>query len=249
MNHEGNESQPTSSRPAKTRTALGCLLFVFVCIAGTYFGLGELRNRSRAASCPNDVWHVYVALKNYAESHDGAVPLISKIRGNLMMDPAGFYPEYLDNSCWVQCEWSPARRPPSVAHKNDDLGIAAFNDDSFCYLPWAVRNEEEGLAFIEAYKTLDLNNRDQNLTVTINGETRELPRVRITEKAIKRGGDDGGEEIPILVEWPELNHDGGTVWYAGGYGRIMRMGDGFPMTESIITGLREIASLDHPVPE
>ncbi|MCL4690925.1 MAG: hypothetical protein KJ060_00205, partial [Candidatus Hydrogenedentes bacterium] len=243
----GNESQPTSSRPAKTRIALGCLLVVLVCIAGTYFGLGELRSRSRAASCPNDVWHVYVALKYYAESHDGAVPPISKIRGNLMIEPAGFYPEYLDNSCWVQCEWSSARRPPSVAHKNDDLGVDAFNDDSFCYLPWAIRSEEEGLAFIEAYKTLDLETRDEDLVVTIDGEQRVLPRIKLTREALLEYG--GHWKVPILIEWPGLNHRGGTVYYVGGRADVLTLGRGFPMTDAVISGLRAIASLDHPVPE
>ncbi|GMV90405.1 MAG: hypothetical protein AMXMBFR82_01830 [Candidatus Hydrogenedentota bacterium] len=247
MNHEGNESQSTSSRPAKTRTALGCLIVVLVCVAGTYFGLGELRSRSRAASCPNDVWHVYDALKNYAESHDGAVPPISDIRGNLIIDPAGFYPEYLDNSCWVQCEYSPARRPPEVSDKNDDLGVAAFNDDSFCYLPWAIRSEEEGLAFIDAYKTLDLEKRDEDLVVTIDGEQRVLPRIKLTNEALQESGGD--RKVPILVEWPGLNHRGGTVCYLDGTRSVVTLGSEFPKTDAFISGLRAIASLDHPVPE
>jgi hypothetical protein len=190
---------------------------------------------------------VYLALKNYAESHDGAVPLISKIRGNLMIEPAEFYPQFLDNSCWVQCEWSPARRPPSVAHKNDDLGIAAFNDDSFCYLPWAIRSEEEGLAFIDAYKTLDLEKRDEDLVVVIDGEQRVLPRNKLTNEALQESGGD--RKVPILVEWPGLNHRGGTVCYLDGTRSVVTLWSGFPMTDAFISGLREIASLDRPVPE
>lgn len=247
MNHEGNESQPTSSRPATTRTALGCLLVVFVCIAGTCLGLGELRSRSRAASCPNDVWVLYQAIARYAEDHDGVVPPISETRGNIMMAPAGFYPEYLDNSCWVQCEYSPARRSSEVSDKNEDLGVAAFNDDSFCYLPWAIRSEEEGLAFIEAYKTLDLETRDEDLVVTIDGEQRVLPRIKLTREALLEYG--GHWKVPILIEWPGLNHRGGTVYYVGESADVLTPGSEFPMTEAFISGLREIASLDRPVPE
>lgn len=246
---EGIEALDTTSNSITRRQLLYVLIIFLACAMGVRYFFKDLRSKSRAASCPNDVWELYQDLRPYAAAHDGLVPPINRPRGNLMMDPDGFYPEHLTNSCWLQCEWSPARRRNDGTHKNDDLGVAGFNDDSFCYLPWAIRTEEEGLAFIEAYKTLDLENRDQELTVSINGEERILPRIRLTEKAIQQGDDDGGEAIPIIVEWPDLNHVGGTVYYAGGYGRIMRIGDGFPMTEAFIAGLREIGSLDGPVPE
>lgn len=229
-------------------TFLTFTLIGFAALGGcAFYALEVMRSQSRAASCGNDVWVLYQALTKYADKHDGRVPPISETRGNLMMDPAGFYPEYLDNSCWVQCEWSPARRPPNVANKNDDLGVAAFNDDSFCYLPWAIRSEEEGLAFIEAYKTLDLERRDEDLVVTIDGAQRELPRIKLTHEALQEYG--GHWKVPILIEWPGLNHRGGTVYYADGSNGILTSGSGFPMAKAFIIGLREIASLDHPVPE
>jgi hypothetical protein len=127
------------------------------------------------------------------------------------------------------------------------LGIAAFNDDSFCYLPWAIRSEEEGLAFIDAYKTLDLEKRDEDLVVVIDGEQRVLPRNKLTNEALQESGGD--RKVPILVEWPGLNHRGGTVCYLDGTRSVVTLWSGFPMTDAFISGLREIASLDRPVPE
>jgi len=130
-----------------------------------------------------------------------------------------------------------------------DFGSAAFNDDSFCYIPWEIRTEEEGLAFIEAYKKLDLNDRDNDLVIEINGEQRVLPRVKLSQYVIREGRNEREPNIPLVVEWPDHAHIHGTVWYSNGYGRLMNVGDGFPMTEEFIAGLREIASFDKPIPE
>ena len=195
----------------------------------------------------NDLRALFHAVELYASEHDGLLPPISPARGNLMIDPVGFYPEYLTNSCWVQCEYSPARQRRG-SDGDDDLGMAAFNDDSFCYLPWEIRNEEEGLAFIEAYKKLDLAKRGEDLVVEIDGETRVLPRVRLSAVVIGGGWDTDAADIPFVVEWPDHAHIDGTVCFTNGSIGRMDIGDGFPMTEAFLTGLREIASMDKPVP-
>jgi len=207
----------------------------------------QTRLAARAASCPNDVHELFCALRLYAADHDGLVPPLSAVRGNITVDPDGFYPHYLSNSCWVQCEYSPIRQGSD--DKDADLGLAGFNDDSFFYLPWEMRDEEEALAFITAYRTLDLSRCDDDLTVEIDGESRVLPRVGLSREVMTQGREDGAPYVPIIVEWPNHAHIKGTVYYSNGFRRLMDVGEAFPMTERILAGLREIASLDKPVPE
>lgn len=222
------------------------------------FAIRELRKTqqsARLASCANDVIVFDWAVHGYAEAHDGLFPPIDDVRGNLMVEPEGFYPDYLDNSCWVQCEYSLLRRDHG-GDKNDDLGVAGFTDDSFVYIPWAIRNEEEGLAFIEAYRKLDLSKRDQDLVVTIDGEERVLSRIRLTiaemdsYRAKRKGRSvaDGPPAVPYLIEWPDHAHDGAIVTFTDGYRPRMWAGDDFPMSKAFLQGLREIASIDRPVP-
>ncbi len=213
---------------------------------GCYF-FWELRQSSRCASCTNDVFILREGLREYAAEHGGLVPPISPTRGNLMIDPEGFYPTYLDNACWLQCEWSDMRRTAGSEGKNEDLGLSGFTDDSFCYLPWEIRNEAEGLAFLEAYKSLNLNNRADNLTVHVGGAVRVLPRIRLSDATLVRELDDARYDIPVAVEWPDKFHRGGTVLYADGSIRTLNMGEAFPMTKDFIDGLHEIASMDKPL--
>lgn len=208
---------------------------------GAYTYYLSLQSVSRAASCRNDVFVLREYLRAYAADHDGLIPPLSQTTGNLMMDPAGFYPEYLENSCWLQCEWSDIRRRPNH-HKNEDLGLAAFDDYSFCYLPWALTSEAEGLAFVEAYKRGDLPPADEDLVVEVDGQTRVLPRIRFSGSVLERTLDERDPPaIPIAVEWPGKFHTGGTVLLSNGWIVTMQLGDEFPMTHEFIAALREIA--------
>lgn len=222
------------------------VLFVSLVGVGCYF-LWELRQSSRCASCTNDIFFLREGLRKYAVDHEGLLPPISPTHGNLMIDPEGFYPTYLDNACWLQCEWSDMRRTAGSEGKNEDLGLSGFTDDSFCYLPWEIRNEAEGLAFIGAYKSLNLNKRDDNLTVHVGGAERVLPRIRLSDEALTQTDGRTQPDIPIAVEWPDKFHRGGTVLYANGHIRTLKMGEAFPMTIDFINGLQKIASMDKPL--
>lgn len=208
--------------------------------------LRDARQASRVASCMNDIKMVHFAFEEYAAAHGGLLPPLSATRGNLMIDPEGFYPEYLPNSCWIQCEWGTARRQGDPHHKNDDLGIAAFNDDSFCYIPWELRSEAEALAFIEAYKTLDLANRHKDLRVTVDGEERVLPRTRHISWNLPEAEYNAQEPVPVFIEWSDHYHDTGVVLLSNGVVVRHDFSEPFPITDAILQGLREIASLDRP---
>lgn len=220
--------------------AIGLVAAITV-FGGAYSYYLRSQSALRAASCINDVFYFHKYLRAYAADHDGLIPPLSQTTGNLMMDPAGFYPEYLENSCWLQCEWSDIRRRPNH-HKNEDLGLAAFNDYSFCYLPWALTSEAEGLAFVEAYKRGDLPPANEDLVVEVDGQTRVLPRIHFSGSVLDQTlGENESPAIPIAVEWPGKFHTGGTVLLSNGWIVTMQLGDEFPMTPRFIAALREIA--------
>jgi hypothetical protein len=237
--------------PSEKRENRTCCLTVLI-VCGTFvvlcwYGLREMGQSARAASCVNDVWELISTFRSYAMAHEGLVPPIDDTRGNVTIEPDGFYPEHLENSCWLQCEWSPTRRN---LEKRANLGIAGFNDDSFVYLPWRITTEAEGLAFVEAYKTLEMDKREEDLVVELDGAEVVLPRNTFDLDAAPYGSDGYVRStIPILVEWPDHTHDDGVVLFNDGHLRRFKFGDGFPMTAAFIEGLREIASLDGAIPD
>ncbi len=211
------------------------VLLIIILIPGVwgYIKLRELSKVVRSASCANDLMQLSLFLKMHAEARSDRLPPISATRGNIMMDPTGFYPEFMKSSAWVQCEYSDARRHTDQPDETD-LGPDAFNDDSFFYLPWELRNEAEGLAFIEAYRTMDLNNRDKDLNTTVDGNFRALPITRVRSES----------PVPVLVEWSTPRHTRRSVLYSDGSVRSMNLGQGFPMTEAFLKGMETIADLD-----
>ena len=222
-------------------------MIIIVCVMLFMFaarGLYEMRQAARIASCKNDIKMVHYAFEEYAAQHGGLLPPISATRGNLMMDPEGFYPDCLPNSCWLQCEWGDLRRQGH--DKNRDLGPEGLNDTSFAYIPWEIRNETEAMAFVEAYKHLDLNDRDKDLKVTMNGTEQVLPRTR----HIPWDNTEGKETapVPVFIEWPDHYHKNSVVVLSNGAAVRREFSEPFPIGDDFIAALREIATLDSPLP-
>jgi len=225
------------------------VIVIAITISAIFFLLAarvfyEMRQHARIASCMNDIRMVHNAFDVYAEQHSGLLPPISATRGNLMMDPEGFYPGCLPSSCWLQCEWGDVRRQGN--DKNRDLGREGFNDDSFVYIPWEIRNDAEAMAFVEAYKTLDMNDRDKDLRVNINGFERVLPRTRHVPWDTE--SDTGIVPVPVFIEWPDHYHKNSVVVLSNGTAVRREFCEPFPITDDFIAALREIATLDGPLP-
>lgn len=244
-----DKNAPGPTRVRKFWSVLGWSMVVFA-ISSTFAiaaaGYWNMRQAARRASCANDLKTLGMILTTYAGEHDGHFPPISERRGNLMMDPKGIYPELVYSSHWVQCEYSKARK--NATGEYGDLGPSAFNDGTLFYLPWEIANEKEGIAFVEAYKTLDLSQRENDLPVTIDGEQRTLPRVRKRSLSGKDLDSPPRQPTPIVVEWPHSRHPDMCVLYSDGSVETMKWGAGFPMSDPFIAALRGNAILDGPLP-
>jgi len=225
--------------------AIGMLVLLAMSATALFF-LYKMREASRIASCKNDIRVLHYAFEAYAAQHDGLLPPLSATRGNLMMDPDGFYPNFLPNSCFLQCEWGDARRRGESEDKNQDLGASAFNDDSFVYIPWEIRSEAEALAFVEAYKTLDLSDKERDLDVVVDGQPRVLPRTRHIPISEAQWKD--ARPVPVFIEWPDHYHEDSVVVLSDGTAVRRAFSEPFPISDEFIAALREIASLDGPLP-
>lgn len=206
--------------------------------------LYEMRQQFRIASCMNDIKMVHFAFEDYAAQHGGLLPPISITRGNLMMDPEGFYPDCLPNSCYLQCEWGDVRRRGE--DKNQDLGREGFNDTSFAYIPWEIRSEAEALAFLDAYKRLDFKDRDKDLKVTINGTEHVLPRTR--HIPWDKANSNETKPIPVFIEWLDHYHKNAVILLSNGVAVRREFSEPFPISDAFMEGLREIATLDDAPP-
>lgn len=238
---KGPAAQPGLSRNGLI-TILLTIYVVFMIVVPEFY---QMRQDARIASCMNDIKMLHVPFEKYAEEHDGRLPPISPVRGNLAIDPEGFYPDYLPNSCWLQCEWSKTRRQGE--DKSRDLGREGFNDDSFVYIPWEIQSEAEALAFVEAYKHLDLKDRDKDLKVTIDGEMRVLPRTRLIPWNASLTADT--DPVPVFIEWSDHYHQDAVVLLSNGAATRREFSDPFPISDTFLAALRKIAALDDPLPD
>jgi len=131
-----------------------------------------------------------------------------------------------------------------------------FNDWSFIYLGYFIENENQLIAFADAYRDTIQQHRvfDADLSVrkgegTNGGDT--LLRLRSLEslKSSNNPLAERAHEIPVVIEWPE-NHryPGGHVVYLDGHREYVDYPGKFPMTPAVIAELRALDNFAPPMP-
>ena len=183
------------------------------------------------AACKDNLMTVDNSLREYANEHDQFFPPLSKQRGRLMFTPDALYPDYMDTLKVFFC-------PPSKFHGALKLQDNAIDDHTYFYMNHILRNEEEGLAYLEAYRNAAEagNGFDFDLTAA---DGSAIPRILSGLTADSRRPDAGN--IPVMIEKP-VNHEspGGHVLFLDGHVEFMNLGESFPMTESFIHALESI---------
>ncbi|GEM_PF-247889 len=208
---------------------------------------GGAQPAAMRTECTNNLKQMGLVLKMYAHEHKGRFPAIDDRRGNLMVEGDEIFPEYLTDVNILCC---PGKAPHTLIvppWKADDV-----TDESYFYLGWAVTTEDEGLALLEAYESLDLSERDADIEVregkgNVGGKVvfrlREgIERFFITDINQPEAPPDLQSKIPLI--WDRLgNHmpDGGNVLYMDGHVEFVKYPGKFPMTERFMTALEALA--------
>ncbi len=133
-------------------------------------------------------------------------------------------------------------------------GIAQRLGDSYWYIPYATVNEEQMLAFIQAYRRYIEEGKQPPAELEVPegagaGGSDTLYRLRagVTDLFIKNVQAPGlsavsQSDIPVIITAPEPDGEGAEVLYMDGHVRFVPYGE-FPVTENIIAGLKKLDPL------
>ena len=198
------------------------------------------------AECANNLKMMGLVFKMFANEHKKEMfPVIDGRRGNLIVDADMIFPEYLTDLSVLQCPADTKIKVPATA---DDV-----TDQSYFYLGWVVTTEEEGLALLDAYESLDLDQRGEDIEVaeskgTVGGNKifrlREgIERFLITDINQPIPPRELSSKVPIMWDRPGQHEaGGGNVLYIDGRVEFVKYPGKFPMTEKFIKRLEEISS-------
>jgi prepilin-type processing-associated H-X9-DG protein len=196
------------------------------------------------ASCANNLIQMGIVFRMYANEHNGRFPQVDGREGNLMVEADELFPEYLTDLSVLVCPQEVGAERPTTA---DDV-----SDDSYFYLGWAIASEEEGLALLDAYESLEPAQRDTDLPLDPSKSSvghekiyrlREgIERFFITDINNPSASSDAQGRIPLMWERPgHHDPDGGNVLFMDGHVEYLEYPGKFPMTEAFIERCEEIA--------
>jgi len=167
-----------------------------------------------------------------------------------MIEGEAIYPEYLTDLDVLRCPGNADHAALQRRGTPDDI-----TDDSYFYLGWVVTTEEEGLALLDAYESLDLAQRDKNIPIDTSRRSpgheqlhplREgIERFFITDINNPAASAMAQSEIPVMWDRPG-NHrdpDGCNVLYMDGHVEWVRYPGKFPMTEKFLNGLLAVSAV------
>ena len=243
---------------------LGCV--GALAVAALTLAFANARENVWRSRCANNLKQMGLVLKMWSNDHRRHLPPLDPQRGRLIFNRELVFPEYLEDATKLTCP-----SDPDEGHlAGHEGGIELVDDHSYYYLGYVLLSEEEGLAFIDAYKNLGLPTTDAvRDAVELNevirpiyvpkgkgnlGESKIFP---LTEDVgskklawILSRRDPWGtghhvwasSEIPIMWERPD-NHppDGGHVLYLDGHVEFVKMGEKFPISPGFLAALEDIA--------
>ena len=227
----------------------GCLL---VQITGEQSRASAAEKQDEAqlrAECANNLKMMGLVFKMYANEHRDRFPVIDGRRGNLIVDADTIFPEYLTDLSVLRCPADTKIKVPATA---DDV-----TDQSYFYLGWVVTTEEEGLALMDAYESLDLDQRGEDIEVPEGKGNRGgnkifrfrqgIERFFITDINNPAAAAMAQSEMPIMWDRTGRHVAGGSnVLYMDGHVEFVKYPGKFPMTERFMNRLEEISSKKKP---
>ncbi|MBL7646872.1 MAG: hypothetical protein JNK74_11855 [Candidatus Hydrogenedentes bacterium] len=183
------------------------------------------------------------AILEFAYSDSGLFyPALSADPSKLMLRASEIYPEFTVDRNLVNSPGVEQPTPPPF-----------FDDNDFVYLGYMLLNDDDVTHFAEAYNE-ELGaggdfSSDLEHESSYGGQILRL-RDGVQRFLITDINDPGGyyqlpQEIPIAIEWPDNYRglSGGNVLYLDGHVEWHDYPGEFPMSESTITTLRELAQV------
>jgi hypothetical protein len=223
-----------------------------------HFILVPLKHAARRADGGNEAHKMYYACLQYCAENNGLFPPLDRELGRLMFDRRVMSSQFNITGYDVTQKYDatvPVKR--DVLERDDKLSrnIDIIDDHSWWYLGYEVKNEDEMLAFAQAYRreAIDEGHWPDTLRAFKDGSWIYLKKLARPEMAgfsfpklreLPKAASEAAS-IPVFIERPGhyQGYTGGWVTYLDGGRRFLEYPSEFPMTESTILALREIDAL------
>jgi len=183
----------------------------------------------------------------------GYWPPIEGLSG-LMFPIRGMYPDYVtDPRLLVNPANTKASEKVQNLPVNEKTLPAFWNNGSYWYLGYAVTNEREGMAFVNALKKMLEEGRAPSGDIRVakgsgNGGGDTIYRLRegvarffvqdINNPAATAVSED---QIPVMISVP--NGNGGEVLFMDGHVEFMHYPGKFPMTPAFVAALKSLEQM------
>ena len=190
------EARLKRKKPTCGKTCLTAgLALVFVLLAAIIIlpMFATTSRRERPRSCANNLKQMGLICMMYAFEHDGVLPPLAAQPGVFLMDPDTVYPDFWNDIRIAQCPEGP----------DADVEEPGFEHNSYVYLGYALRNEREGRAFLEAYRQALRHNSDfvEDLPLPAGfedaGVNGVLPRLN---RHLEEKDDYSRDQIPVMFD-------------------------------------------------
>ncbi len=217
---------------------------------------------ARRAACVNNLKQFGLAFDLYGSENKGRYPVIDDTKNNFIFEGDALFPEYFkyaSDASIVACPSDPDFDPTinfrlrSNEHHPDckvgEVHPDCITDMSYVYLGWLVTSDEEAEAFFEAYDKLAPEDRDKDIVVADgkgNGGSNVIHRLKRGAESFLNDPPKTAADIPIVWDRPytdpaNFSHipPSGNVLYLDGHIEFVKLGEKFPMTETMARLLDE----------
>ena len=204
------------------------------------------------ANCQENLKQLGIVLRMYAEEHGGVYPKLREEPGQLMFRCEDVHPEYLADPFILIC---PAAGEdigePPPASENPQW---YFEPRVYWYLGYAMANEEQGRAFLDAYRA-QATTGDKVITDEDLADADGTPIRRLYERVERDVAKDLNipvnsprhaslpSTIPTMIERLGHHKGGANVLYLDGHVEFIAYPGKWPMTKDFIQGLESLDEL------
>ncbi|MCC6488692.1 MAG: DUF1559 domain-containing protein [Candidatus Hydrogenedentes bacterium] len=229
---------------------LPIVLYVGIAILGiisaiTVPAMSRSREAARRAECQNNLKQMGIVYKMRANEHKDLWPTLTNEKGEFFPLKAEIYPEYLTDTHVLVCPSDPT--VPDASGSPESL----IGDQSYFYLGYAVTNETEARAFLDAYRAriAEGGTFEEDLPAPAGTGTGGGDKIlRLTERLMAEAESlpmqaVAQSQIPVMFDREFSNHVPGgiNVLYMDGHVEFIKMGGKFP---AVTWFLDELAALE-----